>query len=134
MAGRRRDRGGQECPPRTCRNRAVLLLVILAGESWAGAARFVPEGEFHAIPEAEFVVDDAQVVFHHMFGSADGIRHFTVLQALCDKLDDLLLTFTGDTASITLNCMHDCLRYKSVASLTRLMPSLIPKRRNNRLK
>src|SRR5207302_9348731 len=39
-----------------------------------------------------------------------------------------------DTVSIAVTCVHVCLRYNKVASLTRLMPPVIPKRRNNRLK
>ena len=50
------------------------------------------------------------------------------------EFDDALFTFTWDTGSILPICMHACLRYNRVASLTRLIPPVIPKRRNNRLK
>src|SRR6266567_1825952 len=69
-----------------------------------------------------------------MFGGADSFRHFTVLQAFGNKLDDSVFTLTGDTCPITSTCRHACLRYNRVASFTRLIPPVMPKRRNNRLK
>src|SRR4029077_8648184 len=60
--------------------------------------------------------------------------HLAVFHALGDKFDDSLLTFTGYACSIAFTCRHVCLRYNRVASFTRLIPPVIPKRRNNRLK
>src|SRR5258708_7365059 len=96
--------------------------------------RLIPEGEFDTIPKSKFVVDHAQVVLHDMLGRTDGFRDFAVLQAFGNELDDSLFTFTGDTCPITSSCRHACLRYNRVASFTRLIPPVIPKRRNNRLK
>ena len=107
---------------------------LLGQEDGFGAPRLVPQREFHPVPQAQFVVDDAQVVLYDVFGRPDGIGHFSVLQAFGNELDDSLFTFTGDTSPIASTCRHACLRYNRVASLTRLIPPVIPKRRNNRLK
>jgi len=69
-----------------------------------GTTRFIPKGKFHAIPKTELIVNHSQVILDHMFGCANGLRHLTVLQTFCDKLDDPLLAFTGDAASITFSC------------------------------
>ncbi len=42
--------------------------------------------------------------------------------------------FFGNTVPVPSICRHDCLRYKRIASFTRLIPLVIPKRRNSRLK
>src|ERR1022692_569124 len=99
-----------------------------------GPARFIPQRKFHAIPESKLVVDNAKIVLHHVFRGADGMGDVAVLQALGNKFDDSVLTLAGDTGSITFVCKHNCLRYNRVASFTRLIPPVIPKRRNNRLK
>jgi hypothetical protein len=49
------------------------------------AARFVPEGEFDPIPESEFVVDDAQVVFYDVLSRTQDFCDFTVLESLSDE-------------------------------------------------
>jgi hypothetical protein len=97
-------------------------------------ARLIPQGKFHAVPESELVVDHAEIILHHVLRGADGMRYFVVLQALGYELDDAVFAFTGDTASIAFVCKHNCLRYNRVASFTRLIPPLIPKRKNSRLK
>src|SRR4029077_11436388 len=96
--------------------------------------RLIPKGELDAIPKSKFVVDHAQVVLYDMLGRPDGRRYFAVLHAFGDELDNSMFAFTRDTAPIASICRHACLRYNRVASFTRLMPPLIPKRRNNRLK
>src|SRR5580704_18365356 len=97
-------------------------------------ARLIPQGKLYAVPQSELVVDNAQIILHHVFRSANFVGHVTVFQALGDKLDDSIFTLVGGTGSITVVCEHNCLRYNRVASFTRLMPPVIPKRRNNRLK
>ena len=90
--------------------------------------------KFHPVPESEFVVDHSQIILHHMFGGSDSFGDFLVLQAFGNELDDSVFTFIGDTVPIASICRHACLRYNRVASFTRLIPPVIPKRRNNRLK
>jgi len=97
-------------------------------------ARLIPQGKFHTVPESKLVVDHSQIIFHHVFRCADGMGYVAVLQALGDKLDDAVFALAWGTGSITLVCKHNCLRYSRVASFTRLIPPLIPKRRNSRLK
>jgi hypothetical protein len=95
---------------------------------------FVPEGEFDPIPESELVIDDAKIVFDDMLGGSDGICNFAVLESLSDEFDDSLLPLAGCTICVTPVSKHSCLRYNKVASFTRLIPPLIPKRRKRRLK
>src|SRR6267154_1303990 len=97
-------------------------------------ARFIPKGKLHPIPQPKLVIDDTKIILYHMFCRADGIGYVAVLQALGDKLDDSVFTLAGDTGTVTFVCKHDCLLYKRVASFTRLIPPVIPKRRNSRLK
>jgi hypothetical protein len=41
-------------------------------------AGFVPKRPLNPIPESKFVEDNAQVVFHHIFRSADHFGNFAV--------------------------------------------------------
>jgi hypothetical protein len=97
-------------------------------------ARFIPQGKFHAIPESELVVNDAKIILDYVLSGTDGIGHVAILQTLGDKFDDSVFTLTGDPVSITFVRKHNCLLYNRVASFTRLIPPVIPKRRNSRLK
>ena len=60
-------------------------------------SRFVPEREFDPVPESEFVVDDAKVVFDDMLGGADAFCDFPILESLGNEFDNKLFSFTGDT-------------------------------------
>jgi hypothetical protein len=79
-------------------------------EFWLTPARLIPQGELDAVPEAELVVDDTEIILHHVFCGADFMSHVAVLQTLGDKLDDTVFTLAGCTGSITLVCKHNCLR------------------------
>jgi len=94
----------------------------------------VPEGEFDSIPESEFVIDDSEVILDDVFSGSDFVGNFFVLKSLGNKFDNSALSFAGYTLSVTFASKHNCLRYKSVASFTRLIPLVIPNRRNSRLK
>jgi len=96
------------------------------------SAGLVPEGEFHPVPESKLVIDDSEIVLDDVFGSSDGIGNFPVFESLSNELDDALLPFAGCAFSVSFE--HICLRYKRVASFTRLIPLLIPKRKKRRLK
>ena len=69
-----------------------------------------------------------------MFCGSDFICDFPVLESLSDEFDDSLLSFAGNTFSVALASEHSCLRYRRVASFTRLIPPLIPNRKKRRLK
>lgn len=47
-------------------------------------AGFIPKREFDSIPEPKFVIDHAEMVFHHMLGGADDVGNFAVFEALGD--------------------------------------------------
>jgi hypothetical protein len=53
---------------------------------------------------------------------------------LGDEFNNLALSFAGTSFSGAFASEHSCLRYKSVASFTRLTPSLMPNRKNSLLK
>src|ERR1700731_31121 len=94
----------------------------------------VPESKFYPIPQSKFVINSAKIILHDMLSGADGFCDFTVLESLGDKLDDSPFPFVGNPFSVSLSSKHSCLRYKVVASLTRLIPLRIPKRWKRRLK
>jgi len=69
-----------------------------------------------------------------MLSGADGFCDLTVLESLGDKLDDPPFPFVRNSLSVAFSSKHSCLRYRVVASLTRLIPLSIPKRWKRRLK
>ena len=97
------------------------------------SAGFVPEGQLDSIPESELVVDDSEIVFDDVLCGSNLIGDFFVFKSLGNKFDDSALSLTGYALSVTFFSKHNCLRYKSVASLTRLMPLVMPNRMNRRL-
>jgi hypothetical protein len=73
--------------------------------------RLIPQRQLHPIPQPQLVIDHAQIIFHHVFGGADGVSHVAIFQTLGDKLDDSVLPFTRDAVSIAFICEHNnCLR------------------------
>src|SRR5678815_298698 len=94
----------------------------------------VPEREFDAVPETELVVDDSKIVFDDVFSGADFVGDFFVFEPLGNELNDSLFAGIGLTCAVTFRSDHCCLRYKSVASLTRLIPLVMPNRRKSLLK
>jgi len=103
--------------------------------SWGAVlAGFIPECEFDPIPESELVVDDSKIVFDDVFCGSDFICDFPVFESLSDEFDNPVLSFAGNPFSVALASEHSCLRYKRVASFTRLMPPLIPNLKKRRLK
>jgi hypothetical protein len=73
-------------------------------------ARFVPEGQFDAVPEPKLVIDDSEVIFDDVLGSSDGVRDFPVFKALGNEFNNSLFSLAGYTASVTLFSEHSCLR------------------------
>jgi len=74
------------------------------------ASRFVPEGEFNAVPEPELVIDDAKVVLDDVLGSADFVGNVSVLESLGNEFNDAVFPFAGNPVSVTFACKHSCLR------------------------
>lgn len=95
---------------------------------------FVPEGEFDSIPQSELVIDDSEIILDDMFCGSDFIGNFFIFESSGNKFNNSALSLAGYALSVTSFSKHNCLRYKSVASLTRLMPLVIPNRKNSRLK
>ena len=59
------------------------------------AAGFIPESQFHAVPKAQLVVDEAEIVFDHMLSRAEGIGDFAVFAAFGYALNNDLFAFAG---------------------------------------
>ena len=95
---------------------------------------FVPEGKLDPIPESELVVNDFKVVLDDKFSCSDVGSNISVFESLSNECDDPLLALIGNERSVAIVSEHSCLRYKRVASFTRLIPVLIPNLKNRRLK
>jgi hypothetical protein len=74
-------------------------------------AHLVPESELDPIPESKFVIDAAKIILYDMLSRADGFGDFNVFESLGDELDDLLLAWAGDAASIEAACGHGRTRF-----------------------
>src|SRR5947207_118902 len=96
-------------------------------------AGLIPKRELYAVPEPQFVVDGAEIIFDDVLGGADFVGNLFILESLSDKLDDSVLSLTWIGPAVA-SSEHSCLLYKSVANLTRLTPPFIPTRVNSRLK
>src|SRR5581483_9228506 len=96
-------------------------------------ARLIPQSQFYAVPEPQFVVDGAEIIFDDVFCGSNFVCDFSVLKSLSDEFDDSLLPLVG-IGSASFFSDHSCLLYKRVASFTRLTPPAIPKRANKLLK
>jgi hypothetical protein len=70
-------------------------------------ASFIPESQFNAIPEPEFVVDGADVICDDVSSRAHGLCNLTVLEPSRYKLDDSPLLFVGDTRSVAISSKHN---------------------------
>jgi hypothetical protein len=70
---------------------------------------FIPESEFNSVPESKFVVDDSKVVLDDVLCGSDDVCDFTVFESLGNEFDDLVLSFAGDTVSVTFDSEHSCL-------------------------
>jgi hypothetical protein len=69
---------------------------------------------------------------HGLVPGNRGSDHQDRIASLCYRHN--VQRFFGNTDPVPSICRHDCLRYKRIASFTRLIPLVIPKRRNSRLK
>jgi hypothetical protein len=71
----------------------------------------VPEREFDPVPESEFVVDDAKVIFHDILRRTDDLGHFTIFESAGDQFYDLLLARAGEAGSVEIACGHGLIRF-----------------------
>jgi len=53
---------------------------------------FIPEREFYAVPEPQFVVDGPEIVLDDVFSGADFVGDFFILESLGDELNDSLFS------------------------------------------
>src|SRR6185437_13641876 len=109
-----------------------MLLMRVNSDKVLVTARLIPERQLYAVPEPQFVVDGAEIVLDDVFSGSDFVCNFSVFKSLGNEFDNSLFPVIGFSASDS--CEHSCLRYKSVASFTRLTPPVMPNRTNSRLK
>jgi len=50
-------------------------------------ACFMPECEFNTIPKSKLIADGAKVILYDKLSRADGLRDFTIFEALRDQFD-----------------------------------------------
>src|ERR1035438_2668385 len=55
--------------------------------------RFIPQRQFDAVPQSQLVVDQPQIILHHVLGGPQRIGDLPVLAALGYALDDELFAF-----------------------------------------
>src|ERR1700720_47104 len=70
----------------------------------------VPERQLNPVPQPELVVDDAEMILHHVFSCADDFGHFVVLEASRDQFDHFPLARAGCARPIETACgqCRDC--------------------------
>jgi hypothetical protein len=83
------------------RQRGTHLLTRCSSEVLV-LAGFVPEGQFHAIPQTEFVIDGAKVVFDYALSGSDDFSNFAIFHSLSNERDDLPLSLAGDAGSVEI--------------------------------
>ena len=71
-------------------------------------ASLIPERQLDPVPQPQLVVDQAQVVLHHVFGGAERIRNFSVFAAFGYALNDVVFSFAGNAEVRCVSC-HNCL-------------------------
>ena len=71
--------------------------------------RFIPQRQLDAVPQSKLVVDQAQIILHHVLGGPQRIGDLPVLAALGYALNDELLAFAGPAPVCCLSS-HNCLR------------------------
>jgi hypothetical protein len=54
------------------------------------APGFIPQGEFYAVPEPQFVVDGPEIVLDDVFSGADFVGDFFIFESLGDEFNDSL--------------------------------------------
>jgi len=71
--------------------RMLSSLVHLRHHQTFMAPGFIPQSELYAVPEPQFVVDGAEIVFDDVFSGSDFVGDFLVFKSSCDEFDDSLL-------------------------------------------
>jgi len=94
----------------------------------------VPQGNLETVPHTQLVVDDSKTVLEYVLSGSNFASDVPVIKALGDEGDDAVFPFSWASLPVKIMSEHRRLLYRKVASLTRLMPLVMPKRKNRRLK
>ncbi len=97
-------------------------------------SRPVPQGKLDTVPHTQLVVEGSKTVLEEVLGGSNFAGDVPVTEALGDEGDDALFPFSWAALPVKIMSEHRRLLYIKVASLTRLMPLVMPKRKNRRLK
>ena len=97
-------------------------------------SRLVPQGKLDTVPHTQLVVEGSKTVLEEVLGGSNFTNDVPVTEALGDEGDDALFPFSWASLPVKIMSEHRRLLYIKVASLTRLMPLVMPKRKNRRLK
>src|SRR3989442_13017611 len=94
-------------------------------------SRPVPQGKLDTVPHTQLVVEGSKTVLEEALGGSNFASGVPVTEA---EGDDALFPFRWASLPVQIMSEHRRLLYIQVASLTRLMPLALPKRKNTRLK
>ena len=94
-------------------------------------SRPVPQGKLDTVPHTQLVVEGSKTVLEEVLGGSNFASGVPVTEA---EGDDALFPFSWAALPVKIMSEHRRLLYRKVASLTRLMPLVMPKRKNRRLK
>ena len=94
-------------------------------------SRPVPQGKLDTVPHTQLVVEGSKTVLEEVLGGSNFASGVPVTEA---EGDDALFPFSWASLPVKIMSEHRRLLYIKVASLTRLMPLVMPKRKNRRLK
>jgi hypothetical protein len=83
------------------------------------------------VPHTQLVVEGSKTVLEEVLGGSNFASGVPVTEA---EGDDALFPFSWAALPVKIMSEHRRLLYIKVASLTRLMPLVMPKRENRRLK
>ena len=97
-------------------------------------SRLVPQAKLDTMPHTQLVVEGSKTVLEEVLGGSNFAGDVPVTEALGDEGDDALFPFSWAALPVKIMSEHRRLLYIKVASLTRLMPLVMPKRKNRRLK
>jgi len=95
----------------------------------------LPLARYHnaSSTHTQLVVDGSKMVLEDVLCGSN-TNDVPVTEALGDEGDDALFPFSWASLPVKIMSEHRRLLYIKVASLTRLMPLVMPKRKNRRLK
>src|SRR5438445_13472576 len=94
-------------------------------------SRPVPQGKLDTVPHTQLVVEGSKTVLEEVLGGSHLASGVPVSEA---ERGDALFPFSWAWLPVKIMAEHRRLLYITAARLTRVMPLVMPKRKNRRLK